>query len=1191
MKFRHAFLICMVLLAILTIGFAGAADNSTSADGDLLKETSEVDGDEINLSSQETDVQYDASNPTDNSNGTFSDLNSEINESADELNLTRNYIYSEGDSEHIGGIIIDRQITINGNGFTINGNNMARAFNITASNVILNNITFTNCCAEMGGVICNYGTVTLNNNVFVNNSEAYGGGAIYTKGDMVLNKNYFNNNAAAGGGAILNRGNLNINNASFINNSAIDGAAIENLEGKLDLHDVVFAGNTAEKSALFVNGGDIDLHDVVFANNTAKHSGAIFNSGGVVNLFHVALINNSVSEDASAIGNFYIMNLHDVVFSNNAAGTYGALENSYIMELRDVVFANNVAGYGSAISNVYIMDLQDVVFANNTGVYGGAIYNRHTLSINNSVFVNATSTYSTAIYDEMGSSLFINNTRFVNLTSNKTAGAISVKENGNVYIENCEFINTSSLKNAGAINLESCGNVTVLDTLFRNVSSDFGGAFVQLEGNLVMNNSKFINDFADFNGGALYLSYVNARIDNCTFDSNAAGAFDDCASCGGAIYCDISNLTLTNSNFINNSAGLGSAVYAYDSSYNITKSIFINNTNAVYTEFDREGYFDVNNICIDSNVSTNHTDYPALVYGDGIELKLVNNTIDVADIPLRFDLREWGWVTPVKLQEFKGFCWVFATLASLESSLLKETGVEYVFSENHLGNNAIKYSKYGDLSLSEGGHDFNAVGFVLSWFSLVAEQKDSYDCVGKLSNSGAADNIHIQDVLFIPIKKSDDFIVSNQTNNLIKQTVLRYGAVSMTFAGDGEYLDSRSSIYHNDVYISNHVVSVVGWDDSYSRYNFEITPPGDGAWIIKNSWGDDWGDGGYGYLSYYDTSIFGSTSEFLPYTFAFIIENSENYNYNYQTDLGALGGFDNCTYYSNEFTSVGDDLLGAIGTYFNDTGVEYEFEVYVNDELRLVQTGMSEFAGFRTIVLDKYIPLKTGDRFKVVFKSNAVPYQKYSRQHYLPNASMMSRDGKSWVDLADSNRTVCLKAYTVIDDSKITGNSDISVDYAGGKYFTVRVVTGAGQAVGAGKTVKFTINGKNAYVSTDKNGIAKLKINMAPGTYAIKTTLNGKTQKNIITVKHVLKTSKVTVKKSAKSFVLKANLKINGKAPKGKKVTFTFRGKSYKATTTKYGNAYLVVNKNVMKYLKKGKSYVFKVTYGKDTLKSTVKVR
>ena len=397
--------------------------------------------------------------------------------------------------------------------------------------------------------------------------------------------------------------------------------------------------------------------------------------------------------------------------------------------------------------------------------------------------------------------------------------------------------------------------------------------------------------------------------------------------------------------------------------------------------------------------------------------------------------------------------------------------------------------------------------------------------------------------------------------------------------------------------------------------------------------------------------------------------------------MSGIAEFGKGTYYSNEYTSVGDDLLGAVGTYFNDTGVEYEFEVYVNNELRLVQTGTSEFAGFRTIVLDKYIPLKTGDRFKVVFKSNRVPYQEYSRQHYLPNVSMISDDGKSWVDVVDSNRTVCLKAYTVIDDSKITDNGDISVDYAGGKYFSVRVVTGKGHAVCAGAvvnftingkttsaltdsngiskikiteapgkyvitttyknqtyknnvdvklnmkackivgnkninvdyaggkyfsvkvvsadgkvtadgaSVKFTINGKTVTVKTDKKGIAKIKITDVPGNYFIKTVFNGKTYTNKVTVKQVLKASKVAVKKTAKKFILKATLKINGKLVKGKTVTFKFNGKTYTAKTNSKGIAKVTIKQNVIKKLKKGKMYAVKVTYLKDTIKTTVKVR
>ena len=88
-----------------------------------------------------------------------------------------------------------------------------------------------------------------------------------------------------------------------------------------------------------------------------------------------------------------------------------------------------------------------------------------------------------------------------------------------------------------------------------------------------------------------------------------------------------------------------------------------------------------------------------------------------------------------------------------------------------------------------------------------------------------------------------------------------------------------------------------------------------------------------------------------------------------------------------------------------------------------------------------------------------------------------------------------------------------------------------------------------------------------------------------------LTASKVTVKKTAKKFVLQAKLKINGKLVKGKKITFKFKGKTYRAKTNSKGIAKVIIKKNVVKKLKKGKKYTVKVTYIKDTIKTTVKVK
>lgn len=91
------------------------------------------------------------------------------------------------------------------------------------------------------------------------------------------------------------------------------------------------------------------------------------------------------------------------------------------------------------------------------------------------------------------------------------------------------------------------------------------------------------------------------------------------------------------------------------------------------------------------------------------------------------------------------------------------------------------------------------------------------------------------------------------------------------------------------------------------------------------------------------------------------------------------------------------------------------------------------------------------------------------------------------------------------------------------------------------------------------------------------------------TIKLTLKT--VKVKKSARKLVLFATLKQSGKALKGKTLTFTFKGKKYKAKTNTKGLAKVTVKKKVLKKLKAGKNITYKVSYGGITVSKKVKVK
>ena len=93
----------------------------------------------------------------------------------------------------------------------------------------------------------------------------------------------------------------------------------------------------------------------------------------------------------------------------------------------------------------------------------------------------------------------------------------------------------------------------------------------------------------------------------------------------------------------------------------------------------------------------------------------------------------------------------------------------------------------------------------------------------------------------------------------------------------GYWNQNTNSYYYSGSGSSNHAVTIVGWDDNYDKSKFSTVPPGNGAFIVKNSSGSGWGESGYFYLSYYDTFV-GKTNA------VFTAESPVNYDHIYQYD-------------------------------------------------------------------------------------------------------------------------------------------------------------------------------------------------------------------------------------------------------------------------------------------------------------------
>lgn len=218
------------------------------------------------------------------------------------------------------------------------------------------------------------------------------------------------------------------------------------------------------------------------------------------------------------------------------------------------------------------------------------------------------------------------------------------------------------------------------------------------------------------------------------------------------------------------------------------------------------------------------------------------------ELPARYDLREKGFLTPVRDQGDYGTCWAHAACASLESALLAEGKGTFDFSENNMAN------LHGfDGGFNGGGNGNMASAYLLRWAGPVLEKDDPYpNPNGSISMPPVR---HLQNVRWVPQR------ATYLDNDEIKLAIINYGALYANYYHTNIYVNAKTASYYywreNSDRETNHAVALVGWDDDYPAAKFAKRPPANGAFIVRNSWGKDHYavDEGYFYVSYYDESF------------------------------------------------------------------------------------------------------------------------------------------------------------------------------------------------------------------------------------------------------------------------------------------------------------------------------------------------
>ena len=344
------------------------------------------------------------------------------------------------------------------------------------------------------------------------------------------------------------------------------------------------------------------------------------------------------------------------------------------------------------------------------------------------------------------------------------------------------------------------------------------------------------------------------------------------------------------------------------------------------------------------------------------------------NLPKSYSSKELGYTTDVRNQTYNT-CWAHSSTASLEILLKKNKVFSDWLSPMHMNYFATTQSNSTGWirDYTEGAYTFTSMGYLTSWSGAKAESDfpddTPYENFANL-DATAKTIAGVNSIMYLDRSDIDT----------IKTAIYNYGSTTGNYHHDAsKYLTASNYSYYcnaTNISISNlqgHSVCVVGWDDNYDKANFKkgTRPDKNGAWLCKNSWGEDWGNDGYFWISYEDTylfnKVFGASYAIMDY------QLPDDNTRLYQNEIyGAICEFNYINQANNNditYINVFDfkdkyTLLDKIN--FESTSQGSEFSIYyipvnfnsvpVSDQKtwKKLYSGEIEYCGYISIDIDDF---------------------------------------------------------------------------------------------------------------------------------------------------------------------------------------------------------------------------------------------